>query len=512
MNRAFEPFDETQDPRYLEWKNEDPTDISIPDIKGFVTDYVYATRGREIASLYGVWSALFLISSVIQRDAWFTPPHGDKWLDREYLNMYVLFVGPAGCGKSSAISYLSKVYSVVNMQLAQDEEPIMQRKLPATVSNMATPEAFLSSMFAHIMIKDDADNTKHTRKSFLGKNDDGSIKVVKAIANGIGLISEFGSLLSKNSYQAQMSTILLDLYDSPAKYEWNTIKRGKLFLPEVFFNFVGATTVDGLSSNVNPSVMKDGFMSRTIVATIKGFTRKRHFRFSTACNVDILSKRLLWIAKSSFGAYTFDNASANLYKEWYEKFMHDMNKHPDKAGYMIRNRTLVIKLSILLKISEYTPGNIIEERHLKAAMSLVDYTYKNMSWLVNTFGNALTAQARESVTRLLLTESNGATRRKIAKTLANYSTEIINTVLNDLWIEGSVFLITSGGKLSYEKRPEFTPNERYTLSITARKEIKRELQTSSEGHVSKRKVSNTNSKSDAEKQVGDILSVEKVWG
>ena len=513
--KAFEPFNEKDDARYNEWKNEDHTDEAIPNIPGFITDFVYATRGREIASLYAVWSAIFAISSVLQRDAWMMDRHGDPWLDREYINMYLLMIGPAGCGKSSAIKVIQKVLAGAMFQLKESGKAILERKDATIISNMSTPEAFLSALHAHT--KDP--ETKQRRQILDKESKEEGIQTIKAIGNGLALISEFGSLLGKAKYMETMSTILLDLYDCPSMYRWNTVKRGHINIPEVFYNLVGATTLDSVASNVNTAIMQDGFLSRTILAYVDGFPRSRVERFKTNCSVKDLIIRLTWIAETQTGAYMLSQDARNKYREWYEDFMRKMNKNPEKAGYMIRNRGLVLKVATILKISDYTPGHEVELEHLEAAFKLVNYTYKSSDHLINYMANSSLAGAKQFVLKLVSNKKAGVTRRTLALKIGKYPADIVDQALKELWMEGKITVIQNGGK-NYGKSPECLPTERYTKrrinskssEFRPKNTEKSEVYERDTEYVSEWDSGDDDSQNDGDESVVDIRSAQRVWG
>lgn len=457
MKRAFVPFDETKDLRHLKWKNEDPMDKVIPKIDGFITDLIYATRGREISTLYGIWSALYLISSVAQRDAWLLPPGGDPWLDKDFLNIFLLFVGPAGSGKSSAVKLIQKILTKANFWFKDSEDPWLRRKESCEIGDASTPEAFLGTLARHA--KNEENNGP---KYLLGESKIINIepdKPLKAISNGNAMLSEFASLLGRKNYTEGMSTNLLTLYDCPEVFKWNTVKRGLVYIPQVYLNIVGAATQDGMTSSVNPAVLEDGFMSRVIMCYVPNYSRKRSERFQTQCSLKDITRRLLWISKNCKGSYHLNDESRERYTKWYDNFIDRMNKNPDKAGYLIRNRTVVLKVAALLKMSEYTKGNTIEIRHLEAAFKLVTNTYKIVSGLMEYFTDTQIGAAKQAIKSKLIRSKSGMTRRSVAQQITRWSKEVVEKALTELYLQGVLLVIDDSGNEQGE--PMFYPKERY---------------------------------------------------
>ncbi len=460
MRRRFEPFDEQLDPKHLQWAGEDETDKMIPKdqdgkhIEGFITDLIYATRGREISTMYGIWSALYLISSVIQRDAWLMPPDGDPWLDKDYLNFYLLLVGPPGSGKTSAVNLVQKVLSKCNQHYRDSDDPFFQRKACAEISDVSTPEAFLGTLARHSRNDDGS-----ARKVIVGLDRNKNVSEVKAISNGNITLSEFASLLGRKNYSEGMSTHLLQLYDSPSMFRWNTVKRGLVLIPDVYLNIIGASTQDGMTSSVNPAVLEDGFMSRVIMCYVPTYGRKRPDRYQTGCSLKVLSQRLLWISKYQKGAFKLDHEAHERYYTWYSNFIDKMNKNTEKAGYLIRNRTLVLKVAALLKMSEYTPGNVIAIRHLEAAFKLIDQTYSKVADLLEYFTDSQVGAAKKALKSVLLLKRGGVSRRQIANKITRYRKDAVEAALQELYLQGYIRVINAKGE--EQEQPLFYPEERY---------------------------------------------------
>ncbi len=454
LSRAFVPFDETQDPRYLEWAGEDPTDAAIPKIQGFITDVVASTRGREIASSYAVWAALYMISMVVGRDAWFIPPDGDPWLDRDFLNLYVLLVGPAGFGKSSTINLVNKILVHVNRRFYEHDSPYMRRKEHVKIADISTPEAMLGTMNRH-----SKDPESGKTRVFVGELN-GEEKELRAHTNTSLLISELSSILGASKYNKTMSTTLLQLFDCPEMFHWNTVKRGTVRIPETYTSLLAGSTMDAMVSTVQPEALSDGFMSRMTMVYVEDYVRSRSFRFRTGLSGVQLSERLYWIAENCTGALYLSREAALMYDKWYDQFMARMNRNSSRAGYLIRNRILVLKLAALLKLSEYRKGRQIELRHLEAALRLVAYTFANVHEVIDYFGQAATGAAKKAILTILKPLRGGLQRRTLARKITRYKVELINEALYALYLSGDIRVLDDKNS---EHAPEFYPTERYVF-------------------------------------------------
>lgn len=451
----FQPFDETQDPRYNIWLNEDKTDAFIPDIPGFLTDFVYHHRGRELASVYAVWSALFLISSVVQKDAWMEDADGDQRLDRDYLNMYVVLLGQAGCGKSKAVSSVKYILKSVMVNLMDSSNPYLMRKNFVEIAEASTPEAMLHSMSQHSKNEDGQDR-------IITGTYNGSPCTEKAITNTIALLSEFSSLIGKQKYLETMSPTLLNLYDCPATYTSATRGGGEVVLRDVFFNLIGAATPDGMLTSVNPAILQDGFMSRMIMVELEGYPRKRARRFSTLCTTEDIVERLTWIAENASGGYRLTPEADAFYVKWYNDFIDVMNDDSSKAGYMIRNRGLILKIAVLLRISEYKPGNDVDLKHVMAAHKLLDKTYEKVAGLVNYLTDKNIGASIRVLDQIFAKErmAGSITRSSIGRQTKRFPVEAINTALHTMWLRGDIKVVNDAGN-EINEAPKCAPKERY---------------------------------------------------
>ena len=513
MKAHFEPFNEEDDLRHLKWKNEDPTDKYIPSTKGFITDFVYSTRGREVTSAYAVWGALYMISSVLQRDSYFLPPDGDSWLDRDYLNMYTLLIGPAGSGKSASINVIQKVLSGVNKAFKENENVKMKIKEFAQISDASTPEAFIKQMSQQSMVSHKAEDgvTHSQRKVAVGQGNDGPATQLKHWSNANAMLSEFSSLLNKKKYNESMSATLLTLYDCPEMYKSSTIGRGVTTLPEVHLNIIGASTADGMTSSVDPKALEDGFMSRVIMVYVPDYVRRRPTRFKTDCTTGTIIHRLTWIAENAGGQYTFSKEAERWFASWYNNFMDNMNKNPEKAGYMIRNRVLIIKLAILLMISEYKTSKSIEVKYLKEASKLIKTTYGEVADLIGYFTDAQLGATRRALEASLLNVKSGLTRQQLARKLSRFRDESVDSALKTLYLRGQVTVIDDAGEEKSDMH--FYPKERYIYERINGRLTKENVDLYGEGEssISEGSTSYTDSKGSEQEPVGNLLDPEEGW-
>ena len=122
------------------WK-PDFYDHLIPREKSFVSDFIYHTRGIMTPTLACIWSALFLLQSVIKREAWL------KWYPKSlYPNQYIIIIGGAGrVKKTTAVSIVGLEIINAYRKYIRDRN-IYEMKHITIIKDKATPEAMLTAM------------------------------------------------------------------------------------------------------------------------------------------------------------------------------------------------------------------------------------------------------------------------------------------------------------------------------------------------------------------------------
>lgn len=373
------PYREEDDSKKI-WLNEryggpDPFDENLPSQKSFITDLIYTTRGIETPTTFTVWSGLFLLSTLIKREAWI------KWFPgRFFANLYVILVGPAGSKKSTVIDDIGLPLMDMLQRFIKDPN-IKALKRLNYVKNKISPEALVHEMIPSselIPVKD------HNGHAIL--NSEGDPVYMKHSSEMAIILSEMSVSISKRSYAEGIIQFMLDLYACHDEWNWSTIGRGKQTLENVYTTFLGATTTTGFRDSIPEAAVGDGFLSRNVIAYQPGYPRIRPtpFEIEEAPSFNELARRAAWIAENTIGEYAFSRNAYRAYEKWYYAFKKRLESAGDSASIQSRLDTQVRKVAFLLRAARYDDTDrLIHEQDFEDAAKLVRGTYQSSLSVLN---------------------------------------------------------------------------------------------------------------------------------
>lgn len=454
------PYDEDKDPDRF-WV-KDISDVVKPKQLGFLTDIIYFMRGMEVPTVFTVWSALWLLSTCIKREAWL------KWFPNDmFANIYVILTGPAGCKKSTTIDDVG-IPIVRNMQQYIQNHNIRKMKNINIVKDKMTPESLLSSMLPE---------NKPGKQSFIFTQKDevtpltdkrGKPIRYKATSETGIVLSEMASSVGKRSYTDGFIEILLDLYNPRDHWDWTTISRGKQTLKNTYLSMLAATTPTGFRDSIPQAALGDGFLSRSILVYQAGNNRRFSIPRDVANGPTMaeLAQRLAWICENSLGEYTLSQEAFAYYDEWYHEFRDYLEASPDEQGFRSRMNINVLKVSLLLRLSRYdNSSKIITLQDVEEAVSLLTYTYARSSELLLDIRSG-NFQSHVSKVMQIMKRHKSITRTDLLRKSHIPANEL--TLVVDHMVQEGTLKVKRGGK--YTTTPTKTGSELYVLSIFTEEE------------------------------------------
>lgn len=426
-------------------------DDCMPSSRGFVTDYVLSTRGMGVPTIYNVWCSLFCISSAVKREAWL------KWYpSRLYANLYIILVGMPGISfKSTAISFVMNILIRVHTHI---KNPNLKRvKLLKFIKNKATPEAILDQMIPSKKGGEGFRFVDSEGKELTDSN--GKLKDKYYNTSEITLLlSELSAMMNKSSYMETLIGNLLDLYDPQDEYEWNTIKRGKQLMRNLYTNMLGGTTESSLKSSIPKSVLGDGFLSRTIVVPCVEYKRKyaEPFPIIGGPTQEDLEKSLAWIAENTIGEYSLSKEAKEYNKNWYRSYREEIENFPTNIGLFSRKPIHVLKVAFLLSIQRYNSTSEISLQDMVDSVRIIDETLKHTPLLLK---NILSGDYNKNLDHVIsILKKHGNTDRRRLLQTSRLSSAQLDAILKEL-IKREELIITRDG--IERKKPSRVGKELY---------------------------------------------------
>jgi hypothetical protein len=422
------PFDEGMiEERF--WKQEE-WDINLPS-PGFITDFILRYRGIETPTKLQVWSALFIISSVVKRDAWF------KSFPRPYLlNLFVFLVAPyAICAKTWAITSADvEIVSTFHSLLPSLEE--RAAKTLHIVRTRGTSEGifhYLKPRSFHVINPD----TK---------------KFIKTVTDSSAcfIISELATFLNKKQYNTGLIDDLTNLFDCRPIEDKLTVKDKLEVVKNSYTTIIGGTTPEGLAASIPEAAFGDGFLSRVIIAYQDNLTRSYHVNQPVigGPTKEDLQERLAWIAHNAKGEYVFSTAADKEFSDWYYDFRKRISNDPTlmRKGFG-RYPMHLRKVATLLRINRYEEGREVTLTDLREAKRLLDATLSTSQAALENVG-VDTLQKVINLLTIYIRRRGEVGRNRL---LTNHSgrgitSSIINLALRELISLGYIDVFHNGHK------------------------------------------------------------------
>lgn len=359
------------------WK-PDFHDHLIPRNKSFISDFVYHTRGIMTPTLACIWSALFLLQSVIKREAWL------RWYPKSlYPNQYIIIIGGAGrIKKTTAVSIVGLEIINAYRKYIRDRN-IYEMKYITIIKDKSTPEAMLTAM----MPENKTNGGIYFLRDQYGEyilDDYGKAVQYFPTSEASIIVSELATMLSKRSYSDGMVEILLDLYDPHDTWEWRREGKGTKRLRKLCTSLVAGTTVDGFRGSIPNAAKGDGFLSRSVLVYVPESKRvyPQPFLPEGAPDSEEMAKRLAWIAENALGEYTLSDDATRVYTEWFFRYSKIMDNNPTLAGALSRMDINVLKTALLLRAARYEIGTEVSSTDMEDAIRLVETTYNSVPFLL----------------------------------------------------------------------------------------------------------------------------------
>lgn len=316
----------------------------------FLNDYRLFTRELEVPSSFHTFCSLVALASLTGRRVW--TYKGDYI--RIYPNLYVVLVGPPGCGKNVAMEVtedlLHHYKTPVSAESVTREKLILDIQAQESVLDWIPPEgpdAKYRMVSPYTILATEL-------SEFLG-------------AGGIGMISFLTDIYSRNLYESR------------------TKNKGSTFIRGPFLNLIAGTTPDWVTNYLKDDIISGGFSRRCLFLYAtgrEGCNPRPRITPEMRAAWDRLISRGEAVRKLK-GQFKWTPRAEKFFDGWYPS--RKAGADPTTDGYYETKDIFLIKVAMLVAVSE-SDELVLDEHHFQSALLLLGLAELNLTRVFQGMG------------------------------------------------------------------------------------------------------------------------------
>ena len=298
------------------------------------------TEGKGSPELYRRWSAIFLVGAILERKVWVTTTRG-KW----YPNQYILFVGPAGIGKSLCTHLTYELLEAVRTP----ERPLFIAPTSVTKASLI-------------------DRLMEAERRVIRPMDIPSINQFNSLTV---IANEFAVFLP--AWDGEFMGVLTDIWDNKRYAESRRTSRLNIEILNPQLNILSATTPAQLTNLLPEGAWEQGFMSRMIIV-YSGETIYTDFFAEQPLEKELREnlEHDLRDMYSLWGELSFADETIEAFRAWDKSGRAPVPDHPKLYSYTTRRPSHLFKLMIIASIADSSDMVITLEHYQTALAWLVE--------------------------------------------------------------------------------------------------------------------------------------------
>lgn len=313
----------------------------------FLSDYRDFTYELEVPSSFHVFCSLVALASLTRRRIW--TYKGDYI--RIYPNLYVVLVGPPGCGKNVAMEIAEDLMETYKLPLSA--ESVTREKLVIDIQAQECLLDFLPPEDKHSIVSPYTILATELSE-FLG-------------AGGIGMISFLTDIYSRNVYHVR------------------TKNKGSTFVKGPFLNLVAGTTPDWVTNYLKDDIISGGFSRRCLFLYAtgrEGSNPRPKITPAMRAAWDRVVARGHAISKLA-GPFVWSPAAEKFFDSWYPS--RKRGSSPTTEGYFETKDIFLIKVAMLIALSD---GDklVLDEEHLTRGLEVLGLAEKHLARVFSGIG------------------------------------------------------------------------------------------------------------------------------
>lgn len=346
-----------------------------------------------------------------------------------YPNLYVIFVGNPGNGKSTAMK--------IAKDLVREFDPDFCPIVPSSVTREA-------------LTKDMGDSSHKYLKSFSYAGEEIPYTPANIYAN------EIVTLLGTNPIG--MIEFFTDIWDED-QFEVNTKNAGKDVIPKPAVNICGCMTPEITGNLLKENIISGGFARRCIFVYAKRRGNPVPLPTITPEQLEARAACIAWAEKLTqlSGEFKWSDDAKERYIEWYNENHLFVANNTDVwlNGYYTSKGMLVLKVAALLALSE-SLDLILQIQHIERSLELLKVTEKDMHRVFDGTGRNPEAGIASKVSAMLEAAPRGTVKEKeVFSVLYDHGTyEEIGKAITHLNLSGKLDKVVMEGVTYLQRHQE----------------------------------------------------------
>jgi hypothetical protein len=356
----------------------------------YLRDYLLYSEGNEAPTMFHVWGAFVTVSAAISRKVWL--PNGKFLL---WPNIYVMYVGSAGNGKSFAMRHVTTLLKRL------DRIPISK--------SVETVEGLLRFMGGDPPVGDKPGREYEFK--FVTKGPTGAMVEVNPMTI---VANEYIDFISKNP--DGWTNLLTNIYDED-NYSYGTKNQGQDILSNPYMVLLGALTTEVSSDLHKQRIISTGLARRTFFQYgERQFDNPHSEPTATPEQLSAQNRCLehLKLLRSVSGEMGRSDYTRAWYKEWYNAHNLEVpKKAPQVQGWFASKPDQVLKLGMLLALMEETPSMEVRVDHLQIALDYLELLEKDLFKVFGGVGRNEVAEIAIKIRTFLEHQKCAVTQQKM---------------------------------------------------------------------------------------------------
>lgn len=342
----------------------------------WINEFVAATEGINSPEIFRKWGAIYALSAAMERKVWVRTGGSDM-----FPNLYVIFVAPAGVGKSESTWRAREVITSLEDHFIA----------PSSVTKASLIDALAAA-----------------KRVATQPLPDEPLRF-----NSLPIVSnELGVLIPK--YDMEFMAALTDLWDCKPYEETRRTKELKIKIEKPQLGLLAACTPDYLRTTLPEGAWEQGFLSRTMLIFSGETTYKDMFDESDEDDKLAGVKASIKDRGKIVGKMEFTAGAKEAFRNWHKNKCEPAPKHPKLTSYSTRRPVHLVKLSMIASMSESTSLIITQEHILRALDWMVEIEHF-MPGIFKAMVTGGTSKIIEECYFYLYTEYNKAGKSPISE-------------------------------------------------------------------------------------------------